>query len=163
MLEMCKLLRLRRSRSNSLPALVSITMALSLDTMVEELALVEIMICLLKLMVSVLSASFSTPELSPMAAGHLYLVELIADSYITTGKHGHGVLPHDRFEKAYYEKHPELIKKEIDQYHERPAWAMSSDDLNKIVRDTASRASGLGKTAFVLHKHCWSSLRSFLC
>jgi hypothetical protein len=43
-----------------------------------------------------------------------------------------------------------LIKKEIDQYHERPAWAMSSDDLNKIVRDTASRGSGLGKITFVL-------------
>jgi len=68
----------------------------------------------------------------------------------STGKHGHGVVPHDRFEKAYYEKHPELIKREIDQYHERPAWAMSSDDLNKIVRDTASRCSGLGKASFVL-------------
>ncbi|KAG0649783.1 hypothetical protein D0Z07_3517 [Hyphodiscus hymeniophilus] len=65
------------------------------------------------------------------------------------GKHGHGVLPHDRFEKAYYEKHPELIKKEIENYHERPAWAMSSDDLNKIVRDTASRSSGLGTSGVV--------------
>jgi hypothetical protein len=64
------------------------------------------------------------------------------------GRHGHQVLPHhhDRFEKAYYEKHPELFKKELGQYGEgRPEWAMSSDDLNKIVRDTASRGAGLGK------------------
>ena len=64
------------------------------------------------------------------------------------GRHGHHVLPHqhDHFEKAYYEKHPELFKKELGQYGEgRPEWAMSSDDLNKIVRDTASRGAGLGK------------------
>jgi len=62
------------------------------------------------------------------------------------GRHGHQVLPHDRFEKAYYEKHPELFKKELGQYGEgRPEWALSSDDLNKIVRDTASRGAGLGK------------------
>jgi hypothetical protein len=64
------------------------------------------------------------------------------------GRHGHQILPHhhDRFEKAYYEKHPELYKKELGQYGEgRPEWAMSSDDLNKIVRDTASRGAGIGK------------------
>ena len=61
------------------------------------------------------------------------------------GLHGHGVLPHDRLEKAYYEKHPELLKKEIDPYHERSEWAMSSEDLNRIVRETASRGAGLGK------------------
>lgn len=62
------------------------------------------------------------------------------------GRHGHQVLPQDRFEKAYYEKRPELFKKELGQYGEgRPEWAMSSEDLNKIVRDTASRGSGLGK------------------
>jgi hypothetical protein len=73
---------------------------------------------------------------------------------LSAGKHGHGVVPSDRFEKAYYEKHPELIKKEIEPYHERPVWAMSSDDLNKIVRDTASRGSGLGKALFALHVQC---------
>jgi hypothetical protein len=66
------------------------------------------------------------------------------------GKHGHGPVPHDRFEKAYYEKHPELYKKETGHYHGpfaegRAEWAMSSDDLNKIVRDTASRGNGVGK------------------
>ncbi|PVH83139.1 hypothetical protein DL98DRAFT_585853 [Cadophora sp. DSE1049] len=61
------------------------------------------------------------------------------------GRYGHGVIPHDRFEKAYYEKHPELFKKELGQYGEgRPEWAMSSDDLNKIVRETASRGAGSG-------------------
>lgn len=65
---------------------------------------------------------------------------------VVSGRYGHGVVPHDRFEKAYYEKHPELFKKELGQYGEgRPEWAMSSEDLNKIVRDTASRGAGLGK------------------
>lgn len=64
------------------------------------------------------------------------------------GRHGHQVLLHDRFEKAYYEKHPELYKKEVGQYGEgRQTWAMSSEDLNKIVRDTASRGSGLGTSS----------------
>jgi hypothetical protein len=65
------------------------------------------------------------------------------------GLHGHGVVPADKFERAYYEKHPELLKKETGQYgaaigEGRGEWAMSSEDLNKIVRDTASRGSGLG-------------------
>ena len=54
------------------------------------------------------------------------------------------------FEKLYYEKHPELLKKECGQYggalgDGRGEWALSSDDLNKIVRETASRGAGLGK------------------
>lgn len=66
------------------------------------------------------------------------------------GLHGHGVLPHDRFEKEYYQKHPELLKKETGQYggaigEGRGEWAMSSEDLNKIVRETASRGSGMGE------------------
>ncbi|OWP03962.1 hypothetical protein B2J93_4526 [Marssonina coronariae] len=66
------------------------------------------------------------------------------------GRYGHGVIPHDRFEKAYYEKHPELFKKELGQYGEgRPEWAMSSEDLNKIVRDTASRGVGVGNAPLV--------------
>lgn len=76
-------------------------------------------------------------------------VEIPFDAY---GKHGHGQVPHDRFEKAYYQKHPELLKKETGAYHGpfaegRAEWAMSSEDLNKIVRDTASasRGTGLGK------------------
>jgi hypothetical protein len=63
------------------------------------------------------------------------------------GLHGHGVVPQDKLEKAYYEKHPDLLKKEITpHHHDRPNdFSMSKEDLNKIVRETASRGSGLGK------------------
>jgi hypothetical protein len=62
------------------------------------------------------------------------------------GLHGHGVATSDKLEKAYYEKHPELLQKEVYKYsHDRPNdFSMSSEDLNKIVRDTASRGAGLG-------------------
>lgn len=61
------------------------------------------------------------------------------------GMHGHGIIPKDKMEQAYYEKHPELWKKEVAAHGEdRKDWAMSSEDLNKIVRQTASRGSGLG-------------------
>ncbi|KAI9738885.1 MAG: hypothetical protein M1818_005198 [Claussenomyces sp. TS43310] len=65
------------------------------------------------------------------------------------GLHGHGHMHKDPFEKAYYEKHPELLKKETGHYSgalgDGPReWAMSSEDLNKIVRDTASRGAGIG-------------------
>lgn len=61
------------------------------------------------------------------------------------GLHGHGVVPQDKLEKAYYEKHPDLLKKEkVSHHHDRPYdFSMSRDDLNKIVRDTASRGSGV--------------------
>ncbi|KAK0707488.1 altered inheritance of mitochondria protein 21 [Lasiosphaeris hirsuta] len=61
------------------------------------------------------------------------------------GLHGHGVGPLDKLDKAYYEKRPDLLKKEItSHHHDRPNdFSMSGDDLNKIVRDTASRGSGL--------------------
>jgi hypothetical protein len=86
-------------------------------------------------------------------------IDIPFDAY---GKHGHGQIPHDRFEKAYYEKHPELLKKETSLYHgpyaeDRPEWAMSSEDLNKIVRDTASRGAGIGK----LLDRCDLSWRSY--
>lgn len=90
-------------------------------------------------------------------------VEIPYDAY---GKHGHGQIPHDRFEKAYYEKHPELLKKETGHYHGpfaegRAEWAMSSEDLNKIVRETASRGSGLGKSAHPFC--CFRSIRWLPC
>ncbi|KAJ5721752.1 uncharacterized protein N7483_009686 [Penicillium malachiteum] len=55
------------------------------------------------------------------------------------GLHGHGVQHADKFEKAWYEKHPDEYVKEEGQYGPgvgtpRPDWALSSDDLNKIVR-----------------------------
>ena len=62
------------------------------------------------------------------------------------GMHGHGIIPKDKMEQTYYEKHPELWRKELYAHgDEKKEWAMSSDDLNKIVRDTASRGAGLGK------------------
>lgn len=73
------------------------------------------------------------------------------------GMHGHGVLHNDQFEKAWYDKHPDaLVREEHGQYGPgisggRGVWALSSDDLNKIVRDTASR--GTGKLPTILHIH----------
>ena len=66
------------------------------------------------------------------------------------GLHGHGIPHNDKFEKAWYEKHPDaLIREEKGQYgpgisSARGEWALSSEDLNKIVRETASRGSGFG-------------------
>ncbi|KAJ9321614.1 hypothetical protein DTO027B5_6784 [Paecilomyces variotii] len=71
------------------------------------------------------------------------------------GLHGHGMPPSDKFEKAWYEKHPdELAREEQGQYgpgigEPRPDWALSSDDLNKIVRGSAVRGSGLGTSPAV--------------
>ncbi|MCJ1389166.1 hypothetical protein MMC18_002021 [Xylographa bjoerkii] len=66
------------------------------------------------------------------------------------GLHGHGLASPDKFEKAWYDKHPDaLVREESGQYGPgigggRGEWAMSSEDLNKIVRDTASRGAGFG-------------------
>lgn len=62
------------------------------------------------------------------------------------GMHGHGVASTDHFEKSWYEKHPELLEKEEHgQYGPgigggRGEWALSSDDLNKLVRETSSKS-----------------------
>ena len=61
------------------------------------------------------------------------------------GMHGHGVPSTDQFEKSWYEKHPEALEKEEHgQYGPgigggRGEWALSSDDLNKLVRETSSK------------------------
>ncbi|OOF99754.1 hypothetical protein ASPCADRAFT_138553 [Aspergillus carbonarius ITEM 5010] len=71
------------------------------------------------------------------------------------GLHGHGVPTNDKFEKAWYEKHPEeYVKEEQGQYGPgvgtpRPDWALSSDDLNKIVRGSAVTGTGLGTSPAV--------------
>lgn len=61
------------------------------------------------------------------------------------GLHGHGPAPLDKLEKAYYQKHPELLEKEHHhKVHERQNdFAMSSSDLNKLVRETRDRGSGM--------------------
>lgn len=61
------------------------------------------------------------------------------------GMHGHGVPSTDQFERSWYEKHPEALEKEEHgQYGPgigggRGEWALSSDDLNKLVRETSSK------------------------
>jgi hypothetical protein len=70
------------------------------------------------------------------------------------GLHGHGVVPQDKLEKAYYDKHPDLLKKEhTPHHHDRPNdSSMSSDALNRIVRETAKSGTGLGKCpSFAMH------------
>ncbi|EGS19793.1 uncharacterized protein CTHT_0042770 [Thermochaetoides thermophila DSM 1495] len=76
------------------------------------------------------------------ALGHLPL-----DTY---GLHGHGIIPQNKLEKAYYEKHPELLKKErVPHHYDRPNdFSMSQEDLNKIVRETAVRGTGVGATDY---------------
>lgn len=65
------------------------------------------------------------------------------------GMHGHGYVPVDNFEKAWYQRHPDELKKEVDRHydpgHPSHDWAMSSDDLNRLVRDSASRGIGMGE------------------
>ena len=62
------------------------------------------------------------------------------------GMHGHGVPTSDHFEKSWYEKHPDALEREEHgQYGPgigggRGEWALSSDDLNKLVRETSSKS-----------------------
>ncbi|KAI9372687.1 altered inheritance of mitochondria protein 21 [Aspergillus egyptiacus] len=71
------------------------------------------------------------------------------------GLHGHGVATNDKFEKAWYEKHPDEYAKEEQGHYgsgvgsPRPDWALSSDDLNKIVRGSAVTGTGLGTSPAV--------------
>ena len=63
------------------------------------------------------------------------------------GMHGHGVAASDQFERSWYDKHPEALEREEGgQYgpgisNGRAEWALSSDDLNKLVRETTSMAT----------------------
>ena len=64
------------------------------------------------------------------------------------GLHGHGMNSTDKFEKAWYDKHPEALAQE-GQYspalsNARGDYVLSSEDLNKLVQDTAKRGSGFG-------------------
>ncbi|QVM08451.1 hypothetical protein D8B26_003141 [Coccidioides posadasii str. Silveira] len=61
------------------------------------------------------------------------------------GLHGHGVHMNDKFEKAWYDEHPEELTREEQTHYgpgngsPRPEWAMSSEDLNKIVKLSAQK------------------------
>ncbi|KAG6361591.1 hypothetical protein INS49_009818 [Diaporthe citri] len=65
------------------------------------------------------------------------------------GLHGHNVAPQDKLEKEYYNKHPELLKLEHHPYQaDRPTdFALSSEQLNKLVRETESTGQGVGEQA----------------
>ncbi|KAI0139084.1 altered inheritance of mitochondria protein 21 [Hypoxylon sp. NC0597] len=67
--------------------------------------------------------------------------DLPSDVY---GLHGHGLASPDKLDKAYYEKHPDVLQKErYNHLHDRVNdYSLSSEDLNKIVRNTASRGAG---------------------
>ncbi|KAK2031484.1 hypothetical protein LX32DRAFT_691708 [Colletotrichum zoysiae] len=73
--------------------------------------------------------------------------ELPPGSY---GLHGHtSAPPKDKFEKAWYEKHPDTLKKDCKtSLHDRQNdYALSSTDLNRIVKETHNRGSGMGTSA----------------
>lgn len=63
------------------------------------------------------------------------------------GLHGHNLAPQDKLEKEYYKKHPEILKSEHLVYqHDRASdFSMSSEQLNKMVRDTEAHGHGVGK------------------
>ncbi|KAK4993695.1 hypothetical protein LTR50_000306 [Elasticomyces elasticus] len=65
------------------------------------------------------------------------------------GLHGHGLEPKDKFEKAWYQKHPEALGKTQGEYGAgvtgpRGEWALSSEDLNRLVHESTSRGIGFG-------------------
>jgi len=73
------------------------------------------------------------------------------------GLHGHGVIPNDPFEKTWYQKHPDELKKEINRHydpgHPESPWALSSEDLNKLVHSSGKRLVGAGKSIVCASKH----------
>jgi len=71
-------------------------------------------------------------------------VDLPPGSY---GLYGHGIASTDKLDKKYYEKHPELLHREksVPLHDRQNDFALTSSELNKIVRETASRGSGVGE------------------
>jgi hypothetical protein len=65
------------------------------------------------------------------------------------GLHGHGLAPKDPFERDWYAKHPDALQREEGEYGPglqgpRNEWALSSEELNKLVHDTGRRGVGMG-------------------
>lgn len=64
------------------------------------------------------------------------------------GLHGHGVNKTDPFEKAWYDKHPEALARETKGEYgpaiteDRKEWALSSEELNKLVKTNSQVAMG---------------------
>ncbi|KAH8196481.1 hypothetical protein TruAng_009345 [Truncatella angustata] len=78
-------------------------------------------------------------------SGRSQFGHLPSDSY---GLHGHGVENNDKLEKAYYEKHPEAKKFDLYNHHLRDRvkdYSMSSEDLNKLVRDSDGAGFGTNR------------------
>jgi hypothetical protein len=55
-------------------------------------------------------------------------------------------VPHDKLEKAYYQKHPEAFEREqhTPRHERKNDFAMSSSDLNKLVRASAHHHARTG-------------------
>ncbi|KAF2115775.1 altered inheritance of mitochondria protein 21 [Lophiotrema nucula] len=66
------------------------------------------------------------------------------------GLHGHGIIPNDDFEKKWYERHPEDLKREkAGEYgphiqENRKDYHWVGDDLVKLVHSSGSKGVGLG-------------------
>jgi hypothetical protein len=68
------------------------------------------------------------------------------------GLHGHGMQPfYDRFEKEWYEKHPDALEREEHGEYgpglggRRGEWALSREELDRLVRETANKGAGVGE------------------
>jgi hypothetical protein len=67
------------------------------------------------------------------------------------GLHGHGVIPKDEFEKQWYAKHPEDLRREqAGEYGphirvDRKDYHWVGDDLVKLVHSASSQGNGMGK------------------
>ena len=61
------------------------------------------------------------------------------------GLHGHGLQSADQFEQSWYAKHPEALEREEHGEYGpgigggRGEWALSREDLNKLVRETSRK------------------------
>lgn len=69
------------------------------------------------------------------------------------GLHGHGKVDRDQFERNWYDTHPGEREKETQGAYgptiedNRHDWALSSDDLNRLVHESARRGIGMGKSS----------------
>ena len=81
------------------------------------------------------------------------------------GLHGHGVAPHDKFERAWYQRHPEELAKEEEGAHhpaahdERPESALTSEELNRLVHGTGRNAIGMGRSVRIF---VWIAVTDFV-
>ncbi|KAF2097370.1 hypothetical protein NA57DRAFT_41504 [Rhizodiscina lignyota] len=68
------------------------------------------------------------------------------------GLHGHGRVDRDQFEMSWYDKHPGEREKEAQGAYgpsiadNRKEWALSSDDLNRLVHQNTHNVISVGKT-----------------